>query len=69
VALIFDQFQVICNDAINQELLDECRKMAFNKAGYDVQLKVEPFDKMLNLPDTLTMRMIYHHWSINTTLV
>ena len=50
VALIFDGFQILNNDAINQELLDECRKEAFDKTGYDIPLKIKPFDNVLNLP-------------------
>ena len=51
IALIFDGFQVLLNDSINQEILDECRKIAFDKTGYDIQLKIKPFDNILKLPD------------------
>ena len=51
VALIFDGFQVLADHAINQELLDECSKSAFEKIGYNVQLKVKPFDNCLELPE------------------
>ena len=51
VALIFDGFQLLINDSITQELLSECRKLAFEKTGYDIELKIKPFDNILNLPD------------------
>jgi hypothetical protein len=51
VALIFDGFQLLINDSITQELLNECRKLAFEKIGYDIELKIKPFDNVLNLPE------------------
>lgn len=51
VALIFDGFQLLNNDAINDELLNECRVYTLNKTGYDIQLKVKPFDNQLELPE------------------
>lgn len=51
VSLIFDGFQLLKNDKINDELLEECRKHAFNKTGYDIQLKIKPFDNCLDIPD------------------
>jgi hypothetical protein len=51
VALIFDGFQLLINDTINQELLNECRKLALDKTGYDIELKIKPFDNALSLPD------------------
>ena len=59
VAWIFDGFQLLINDAITQELLDaitqelldECRKLALDKTGYDIELKIKPFDNALSLPD------------------
>ncbi len=36
IALIFDGFQLLKNEAITQELLDECVKDAFDKLGYVV---------------------------------
>ena len=51
VALIFDGFQVLINDAINQDLLDECEKFALKETGYDILLKIKPFDNVLNLPE------------------
>jgi P4 family phage/plasmid primase-like protien len=50
VALIFDGLQLRTNDKINDELLDECRLYAFNKTGYNIQLKIKPFDNPLELP-------------------
>jgi len=51
IALIFDGFQLRCNDAITDELLDECRLYALEQTGYDIPLKVKPFDCCLDLPD------------------
>ena len=50
VALIFDGFQLLKNDAINDDLLNEIRKYAFNKTGYDIELKIKPFDNCLDIP-------------------
>lgn len=50
-SLIFDGFQLIKNDGITNELLQECRKYAFDKTGYDIELKIKPFDNCLELPD------------------
>ena len=51
IALIFDGFQLLKNEAITQELLDECVKQASDKLGYVVQLKVKPFGDGLALPE------------------
>ena len=51
VALIFDGFQLLINDTINQELLNECRQLALDKTGYDIELKIKPFDNALSLPE------------------
>ena len=51
IALIFDGFQLLKNEAITQELLDECVKQACDKLGYVVQLKVKPFGDGLALPE------------------
>ena len=51
IALIFDGFQLFQNDAINQALLNELRKYAYEKTGYDVELKIKPFDNGLDIPD------------------
>ena len=51
VSLIFDGFQLLKSDGINDELLEECRKHAFNKTGYDIQLKIKPFDNCLDITD------------------
>jgi hypothetical protein len=50
-SLIFDGFQLIKSEGINNELLCECRKYAFDKTGYDIELKIKPFDNCLELPD------------------
>ena len=51
IALIFDGFQLRYNEAINDDLLNECRKYAFDKTGYDIELKIKPFDNKLDLPE------------------
>lgn len=51
VALIFDGLQLRSNELITDELLDECRLYALDKTGYDIQLKIKPFDNKLNLPE------------------
>jgi hypothetical protein len=50
VALIFDGLQLRTNELINDELLNECRLYALDKTGYDIQLKIKPFDNQLTLP-------------------
>jgi len=50
-SLVFDGFQLIKNDAINDDLLEELRLYAKEKTGFDVPLKLKPFDKALNIPD------------------
>jgi len=50
-SLVFDGFQLIKNDDINGYLLEELRLYAKEKTGYDVKLKLKPFDKALNIPD------------------
>ena len=50
VSLIFDGFQLVNNDKITQELLDDMRKVAFEKTGYDIPLKIKPFDNKLDIP-------------------
>jgi hypothetical protein len=52
LALIFDGLQLRTNELINDELLNECRLYALDKTGYDIQLKIKPFDNKLNLPET-----------------
>ena len=51
VVLIFDGFQLPQNDNITQEVLDDMRKYAFEKVGYDIPLKIKPFDNKLDIPD------------------
>ena len=51
VSLVFDGFQLIKNDNINGYLLEELRLYAKEKTGYDVKLKLKPFNKALNIPD------------------
>lgn len=51
VCLIFDGFQLPYNDKIDQQFLDDMRKYAFEKTGYDIPLKIKPFDNKLSIPD------------------
>lgn len=51
VSLVFDGFQLIMNDNINVYLLEELRLYAKEKTGFDVKLKLKPFDKALNIPN------------------
>jgi len=51
VSLIFDGFQLIKNKRITNQLLEEMRKQAFDEIGYDIPLKIKPFDNSLDLPD------------------
>ena len=51
VALIFDGLQLHNNNLIDEELLEECRLYALEKTGYDVKLKIKPFDNQLELPN------------------
>lgn len=51
VSLIFDGFQLIKNDNIDSYLLEELRLYAKEQTGFDVKLKLKPFDKALNIPD------------------
>jgi hypothetical protein len=51
ISLIFDGFQLLKKHNITDELLEECRKNAYDKTGYDIQLKIKPFDNPLTLPD------------------
>tara|TARA_S200002703_G_scaffold157664_1_gene166151 strand:+ start:2080 stop:4368 length:2289 start_codon:yes stop_codon:yes gene_type:complete len=56
VSLVFDGFQLIKNDAINDDLLEELRLYAKEETGYDVKLKLKPFDKALNIPDDYNLK-------------
>jgi hypothetical protein len=51
VALIFDGLQLRTNELINDELLNECRLYSMEKTGYDIELKIKPFDSPLELPE------------------
>ena len=51
VVLIFDGFQLIKNECINDKFLEEMQKYVFDKTGYDIELKIKPFDNKLDLPD------------------
>jgi hypothetical protein len=51
VALIFDSIHLLKNDIGNQEFLNDCRHIVFDKTGYDIELKAKPFDNALSLLD------------------
>lgn len=51
ICLIFDGFQLINNPCINEEFISEMQKYAFEKTGYNIPLKIKPFDNKLTLPD------------------
>ena len=51
LSLAFDGFQLIKNNSINDELLEELRLYAKEHTGFDVPLKLKPFDKALSIPD------------------
>ena len=53
VALIFDGLQLRQNENITDELLNECRLYTLDKTGYDIELKIKPFDSQLELPKNL----------------
>lgn len=51
VSLVFDGFQLMKNDDINDQLLEKLRLYALEKTGFDIQLKLKPFDNALIIPD------------------
>ena len=51
VSLIFDGFQLPLHNDITDQLLDDMRIYALDKTGYDLTLKLKPFDNPLKLPD------------------
>ena len=51
VALIFDGFQLLSKFNITDDMLNECRKYAFEETGYDIELKIKPFDNGFELPE------------------
>lgn len=51
VSLIFDGFQLINNKLIDDKFLEEMRKYAFEKTGYDIPLQIKPFNNKFELPD------------------
>lgn len=74
VALIFDGLQLRMNENINEELLNQCRLYTLDKTGYDIELKIKPFDCKLDLPenvdindeDDLTALIDKYEFGINT---
>ena len=51
VSLIFDGFQISTDYKITDKLLLELQEYAFEKTGYNIQLKVKPFDTSLPIPE------------------
>ena len=51
VVLIFDGLQISSNHDVTDELLAECRKHTNDTIGYDIELKIKPFDNPLILPE------------------
>lgn len=51
IALIFDGFQILSKNNITDEILEECQEYTLDKTGYDIPLKIKPFDNKLDLPD------------------
>ena len=51
VSLIFDGFQILINEEVTDELLEECRQSVKKSTGYDIPLKIKPFDNQLVLPE------------------
>jgi len=51
VALIFDGFQVLLSSNTTDQDIQECREHAFNVTGYDIPIKLKPFDNKLVLPN------------------
>jgi hypothetical protein len=50
IALIFDGFQLLSKKQVSDELLNQCRLHALSITGYDIPLKIKPFDNKLELP-------------------
>lgn len=55
VSLIFDGFQILKTANITETILNDCRMYALEKTGYDVELKIKPFELKLPLPDDYAM--------------
>jgi P4 family phage/plasmid primase-like protien len=51
IALIFDGFQLLSKFNITDDMLNQCRKYAFEQTGYDIELKIKPFENGFELPD------------------
>jgi P4 family phage/plasmid primase-like protien len=51
ISLIFDGFQLLKKHNITDEQLEECRQYAYDKTGYNIKLKIKPFDNPLTLSD------------------
>jgi len=57
VVLIFDGFQIRSLHNIDDEILNECRIYAKEQCGYDIQLKIKPFDNPLPLPENYIIQL------------
>lgn len=51
VALVFDGFQLMYNDDINDDFLNKLRLYAYEQTGFNIELKLKPFDNALKIPD------------------
>jgi len=56
LALIFDGFQLLAEHNITDALLLECVSFAKDKTGYEIPLKVKPFDNPLIIPENYKKR-------------
>ena len=55
VALVFDGFQLMKCNGINDELLEKLRIYALEQTGFNIELKLKPFDNSLNIPDDYSL--------------
>ena len=51
VSLVFDGFQLMKCDGINDELLNNLRLYVLEQTGFNIELKLKPFDNTLKIPD------------------
>jgi len=50
VSSIFDGFQILKNDRLNNDVIKESEEYAEYKTGYKISLKIKPFQTCINLP-------------------
>lgn len=51
VSSIFDGFQILKNDGLNNDVIKESEKYAEYKTGYKINLKIKPFQTCIILPE------------------